>query len=82
MKLNKLLYRLDDASRKFWLKLKGTLMKLGLKIMLGDETFCYLHQEGELQGVVLTHIDDLILAGSARFLEKIRAGIDDDLTVS
>ena len=32
-KLKKPLYGLDDASRKFWLKLKNTLVKLGLRVM-------------------------------------------------
>ena len=38
-KLKKPLYGLDDASRKFWLKLKDTLVALGMKVMLGDEAF-------------------------------------------
>lgn len=81
-KLNKPLYGLDNASRKFWLKLEDTLMKLGLKIMPGDEAFYYLHEEGELKCAILTHVDDLILAGSTAFIEKIRAGIADELTLS
>lgn len=44
-------------------------MKLGLKIMPGDEAFYYLREEGELQGAVLTHIDNLILARNAEFIE-------------
>ena len=32
--------------------------------------------------MVLTHVDDLTLAGSAEFIEMIRAGIVDVLTVS
>ena len=63
-KLNNSLYGLNDDSRKFWLKLKDTLVKLGLKIIPVDEAFYYLYEEGEFQGAVLTHADDLILAGS------------------
>ena len=44
-KLKKPLYGLDDASRKFWLKLKDTLVSVGLKIMPGDESFYYLQEE-------------------------------------
>ena len=44
--------------------------------------FYYLHKEGEFQGAVLTHVDTLILAGSTAFIEKIRAGIAEELTVS
>ena len=32
-------FDLDDANRKFWLKVKETLVSLGLKIMPGDEVF-------------------------------------------
>ena len=49
--------------------------------MPGDEAF-YIHDEGVFQGAVLTHIDDLILAGSNAFIEKIRLGISDELAVS
>ena len=59
-KLKKPLYGLDDASRKFLLKFKETLKSLGLKVMIGHEAFYYLHEEGELKGVVLMHVDDLI----------------------
>ena len=81
-KLKKPLYGLDDASRKFWLRVKEVLKKIGLKVMEGDEAFYYLHEEGELQGAVLTHVDDLILDERAEFIENIRAGIADVLTVS
>ena len=43
------LYGLYDASRKFWLKLKQTLKDLGLKVMIRDKAFYYLHEEGELK---------------------------------
>ena len=38
-KLLKPLYGLDDASRKFYLKVKETLQELGLKTLPGDEVF-------------------------------------------
>ena len=44
-KLKKPLYGLDDASRKFWLKVKETLVVLGLKMIPGDETCYYLHEQ-------------------------------------
>ena len=56
-KLKKLLYGLDDSSRKFWLMLNQMLKSLGLKVMIGDEAFYYLHEKGELKGVVLTHVE-------------------------
>ena len=39
LKLKKPLYGLDDASRKFWLRVKEVLKTIGLKVMEGDESF-------------------------------------------
>ena len=74
-KLKKTLYGLDDASQKFCLKLKEILVDLGLKVMPGDEEFYYLYEDERLVGAVLTHVDDLILAGNKKFVERIREGI-------
>ena len=35
-KLKKPLYGLDDASQKFWLRVKEVLKKIGLKVLEGD----------------------------------------------
>ena len=40
------------------------------------------HEDGKLIGAVLTHVDDLILAGNEKFIERIREGIAMVLTVS
>ena len=45
MEVKKPLYGLDDASRKFWLKLRDTLIALGLKVMPGDEALYYTHEQ-------------------------------------
>ena len=57
---------------------KNTLVALGLKIMPKDKAFYYLHEQGELQGAVLTHVDDFTIIGNENFLEK---GILDTLTI-
>ena len=76
------MYGLDDASSKFWLKLKDTLVSLGLMVMPGDKAFYYMHEEGELQSAVLIHVDDFVIAGKKSFVERIRIGIAEVLTVS
>lgn len=50
--------------------------------MSGDEAFYYLHEEGEFQGAVFIHVEELILAGSMDFIEKIKILIAYKLTVS
>ena len=41
-----------------------------------------MHEKGELQGAMLTHVDDFVIAGKESFVEKIRMGIAEVLTVS
>ena len=41
-------------------------------VMTGADIFHYFHEEGDLQGVVLIHVDDLISARDAEFIEKIQ----------
>ena len=70
-------------SRKFWLKLKDNLVFMGIKVMLRDEAFYFMHdKDGEFMGAVLTHVDDLFIVGTDEFVEKFRVGIAEALTVS
>ena len=72
---------MDDTSRKFWFKLKDSLIALKWKVMLGDEAFYYLHEYGELQGAVLTYVNNFVIAGNEDFIEMIRKGIADKLII-
>ena len=81
-RLKKPLYGLDDASRKFWLRVKEVLREIGLKVMEGDEAFYYLHQDEELKGAVITHVDDFTLAGTAHFIKEVLEAVAKELTVS
>ena len=62
--LKNLFFGLYDASWKFWLRVKEVFKEIGLKVMEGDEAFYYQHENGELKGVVITHVDDFTLAGT------------------
>ena len=60
-KLKKPLYGLNDASRKFWLRVKSIFKELGLRKLDGDKAVYYkLNEEGNLEGMVSTHVDDLM----------------------
>ena len=62
------LYGLDDASRKFYLKVRETLQELGLKTLPGDDAFYYENKDGNLLGVNLSHVDDFTIAGNEDFV--------------
>ena len=52
-KLKKPLYGLNDASRKFWIKVREVFDKCKLWILDGDEGFYFRHDEkGNLEGMV------------------------------
>ena len=82
-KLKKPLYGLNDASRKFWLKVREVFDECGLRILDGDEVFYFRHdKDGNLDGMVSSHVDDFILARSDRFLEEITRKIAEKLEIS
>lgn len=47
-----------------------------------DEAFYYLHEQEEIQGEVLSLVDKFMIKGNANFLEKVKKGISDTLTLS
>merc|ERR1712105_12136 len=56
-KLKKPLYGLNDASRKFWLKVKAVFADFELKKLDGDEALYYKHGEnGDLEGLQSSRI--------------------------
>ena len=82
-KLNKPLYGLDDASRKFWLRVRDVFLnKLHLKTIEGDEAFYYRNIDGDFHGAVLTHVDDFELTGTNDFVEEIIKVVEKELTIS
>jgi hypothetical protein len=81
-KLKKPLYGLDDASRKWWLRIKEIFKKAGLKIVIGDEAFYYYFEDGKLIGMILTHVDNFFLAGTQKFLSRMGEIIKRDLQIS
>ena len=82
-KLKKPLYALNNTSRKFWLKVRKVFNESGLKILKGNEAFYYRHdQKGNLDGIMSSHVDDFVLAGKDKFMEKITLEIEENLEIS
>ena len=57
-------------------------MEIGLKVMEGDKAFYYLHQDEELMGAFITHVDNFTLAGTETFIKEVLETISRELTVS
>ena len=81
-KLIKPIYGLDDASRKFWITVKKIFNEEGLVPLTGDEAFYHKREDDVLKGIVLTHVDDFLMAGTDDFLESITKKIEKSLTIS
>ena len=81
--LKKPLYGLNDASRKFWLKVRQVFDEIGLKRLDGDEAFYYRHdKDGQLEGMISSHVDDFNIAGNDDFIKTVTEKIKNDLDIS
>ena len=80
-KLKKPLYGLNDASRRFWLRVREVFKKEGLQTLVGDEAFYFKYENG-LRGMVITHVDDFQLAGDESFVTSLVEQLRTNLTVS
>ena len=69
--LEKCLYGLKDASRKWYFRVLNKLKELGFKTSHYDAGFFYLIKDGILIGIVALHVDDFLFAGSKYFNQAI-----------
>ena len=75
--LGKSLYCLDDALKKFWLRVKDRFSKeFKLHTMDGDQAFYYLNKNGQLHGGVITYVDDFNRAGDPHFVKKVLSVVE------
>ena len=56
--------------------------KLHRKTIEGDEVFYYRNVDGDIHGVVITHVDDFELTGTNDFVEEILEVVRKELTIS
>ena len=73
--MKKSLYGLNDASGKFWFCVKE-VPKVGMKVMEGDKAIY------DLQGCLITHVDDFTLARTPEFIKEVLEMIEIELTIS
>lgn len=70
-KLKKCVYGLTDASRTWYLRVKEELLNLNVQVSKFDCSLFYWWYEGELQGLLTIHVDDICWGGSPMFQEKV-----------
>ena len=69
-RLKKIVYGLCDASRNWYLRVAEVLQNLGMKVCKYDNAV-FLFRKGDLQGLVLVHVDDMLYFGTDEFLTKV-----------
>ena len=70
-KLKKCVYGLADAPREFYLRLSSELEKLGTTSSRLDKALFLWQSEGELNGILLLHVDDILYGGNKEFQEVV-----------
>ena len=71
-RLKKACYGLVDASRQFYMSVKDELNKFGMQMADNDEALYYHHNKnGNLDGLLILHVDDFLVAGSESFLTNL-----------
>ena len=69
-KLRKVVYGLCDASRNWYLRVAEVLKNLGMKICKFDNAV-FSYSVGNLQGLLLVHVDDMLFFGTELFIRKV-----------
>ena len=70
-RLKKCLYGLKDASRKWYDIVKKTLIDLGCTLSKTDPAIFVFKKDGIVSGVLGTHVDDFLFAGTESFQKEI-----------
>ena len=69
--LNKCMYGLNDASRKWFEKVKRELLAVGCFQCKLDPAVFTFSLDGELRGIIALHVDDFLHIGESIFKDKV-----------
>ena len=72
-KLEKCVYGLNDAARKWYLTVKTFLLKMNCMQLKTDPAAFYCYHNGKLSGIFLMHVDDFLWGGTEWFENSIVA---------
>ena len=75
--LKKAAYGISDGGRLFNLRLVQELKYLGMHQVHADGTLFTYVKEGKLHGMIVSHVDDLLIMGDERFEEEVEKKLPD-----
>ena len=75
--LKKASYGVSDGGRLFNLRLVQELKKLGMHQVHADGTLFTYVKEGKLNGLIVSHVDDLLMMGNEQFEKEIEMRLPD-----
>merc|ERR1712115_120556 len=66
----------------FYLKVRETLINFNLNTLPGEDAVYYQHINGNLIGMLLSHVDDFTITGTNKFVNRIVEGLKKIFTIS
>lgn len=81
-KLLKPIYGLGDSPRRWYSTLKEHLLQHGCKISKLDKCIFRYYERGKLQGLITTHVDDLLYGGTTKFLKSVIGSVTTTFKIS
>ena len=70
-KLKTCVYGLSDAPRSWYVRVRDEFEKLKVKTSIYDHALFFWHEDGILQGIIASHVDDFIFGGSKVFISEV-----------
>ena len=81
-KLLKPLYGLGDSARRWYITLREHLTRANCDISILDKSLFLYYEGNRLQGITVTHVDDLLHCGTTRFKNTIIRSIYNTFKIS
>ena len=69
--LKKCVYGLNDASRYWYMRVRQELFKLNMKSSKYDKAIFNWYDQGELSGIITSHVDDFFWCGTESFKSNV-----------
>ena len=80
--LKKCVYGLNEAARKWYLRLSEELAKLGVMKSKYDGAIFYWRKDNQIGGIMTAHVDDFFWAGTEEFKTSIVSKLTDIFKIS